>query len=133
MSHNPNPYYNNNQSGGYNSPGQPGSYNQNSGHNQPGPYNQNIIIANQKSIAIAYVLWFFLGWLGAHKFYLGQTTQGISYLILTGLFWTTSLFGIGFLFGLLLCIALLIDLFTIPGRVDRVNRGYISNTLNLLD
>jgi TM2 domain-containing membrane protein YozV len=31
----------------------------------------------------AYVLWFFLGWLGAHRFYVGETRTGFAMLILT--------------------------------------------------
>lgn len=120
MSNNPNPYYNN----------QPhnGQYgNQSAGYTQ-----QNIVIANQKSIGLSYVLWFFLGGLGGHKFYLGQTLQGIVYLALSVVGWSTSFLGIGFLFLGVLWIALIIDLFTIPNRVDAVNRGYITNTLNIL-
>lgn len=39
---------------------------------------------SQRKIAI--VLAFFLGWLGAHRFYLGQTGWGIVYLIILYLF-----------------------------------------------
>lgn len=113
MSHNPNQNYN------Y----QP----QSAGYTQ-----QNIVIANHKSVALSYVLWFFLGGLGGHKFYLGQTFQGLIYLGLSVLGWSTSLLGFGFLFLGILWLALIIDLFTIPNRVDAVNRGYITNTLNIL-
>jgi TM2 domain-containing membrane protein YozV len=51
------------------------------------------------------VLWFFLGFLGVHKFYLGKTGVGISYIFTFG--WV----GIG----------LLIDLFTLPGQVRKAN------------
>ena len=33
--------------------------------------------ANKKSALVAYVLWFFLGWLGIHRFYLGRTMSGV--------------------------------------------------------
>ena len=39
--------------------------------------------ANKKSALIAYVLWFFLGYLGAHRFYLGHTGTGVAILLLT--------------------------------------------------
>jgi TM2 domain-containing membrane protein YozV len=31
----------------------------------------------------AYALWFFLGWLGAHRFFIGETKTGLAMLILT--------------------------------------------------
>lgn len=55
----------------------------------------------EKEVWIAYLLWFFLGWMGAHKFYLGKTGVGIFYLLSVGGF------GIG----------LLIDLFTLGQQV----------------
>jgi TM2 domain-containing membrane protein YozV len=58
-----------------------------------------------KSKTTAYLLWFFLGWCSAHKFYLGKTGVGILYLL------TGQLAGIGWL----------IDLFTLGGQVDTYN------------
>lgn len=58
-----------------------------------------------KEVGIAYLFWFFLGVLGAHKFYLRKTGLGIAYL-----------FTLGFLgFGLLY------DLFTLPSQVRGAN------------
>ncbi len=31
----------------------------------------------------AYVLWFFLGWLGAHRFYVGHSKSGLAMLLLS--------------------------------------------------
>ena len=59
-----------------------------------------------KQTPVAYVLWFFLGILGVHQFYLGRTSRGLLYLFTLGGF-----FGIG-------C---LIDLFTLPVQVRAVN------------
>ena len=58
-----------------------------------------------KSKTTAYLLWFFLGIFGVHKFYLGKIGMGILYLF------TAGFFGIG----------LLIDLFTLGGEVDTYN------------
>jgi len=35
----------------------------------------------QKNIAIAYILWFILGWFGIHRLYLGRTGSGVAMLI----------------------------------------------------
>lgn len=36
-----------------------------------------------KSPFHAYIFWFFLGWLGAHRFYVGHGKSGLAMLILT--------------------------------------------------
>ena len=59
----------------------------------------------EKELWIAYMLWFFFGLLGIHKFYLEKIGMGIIY-ILTG----------GFFF-----IGWFIDLFTLPSQVERYN------------
>jgi len=58
-----------------------------------------------KSKCVAYLLWLFLGLLGAHKFYLGKIGMGILYIF------TFGILGIG----------LLIDLFTLGNQVDIYN------------
>lgn len=69
-----------------------------------------------KSKTTAYLLWFFLGFLGVHKFYLGKTLMGILY------FFTFGIFGIGWL----------IDLFTLGRQVDLFNAllGHQFNQIN---
>ncbi|MEO3386044.1 TM2 domain-containing protein [Mesorhizobium sp. CAU 1741] len=63
-------------------------------------------VANeQKSAAVAYALWFFLGLFSAHRFYLGRPgtaiLQILSYFILVGFVW------------------FIIDAFLIPSMVDQ--------------
>jgi TM2 domain-containing membrane protein YozV len=58
-----------------------------------------------KSKGTAYVLWFFFGLLGVHKFYLNKAGLGILY------FFTCGLFFIGWF----------IDLFTLGSQVDTYN------------
>ena len=58
-----------------------------------------------KSKGVAYLLWFFLGIVGAHKFYLEKIGMGILY------FCTFGLFFIGWI----------IDLFTLGNQVDLYN------------
>ena len=58
-----------------------------------------------KSLGVAYVLWFFLGIIGVHHFYMGKIGRGILWLL------TLGLAGIGWLW----------DLFTLPGQMRQVN------------
>jgi TM2 domain-containing membrane protein YozV len=84
--------------------------------------NNNIIVINTKSTVLAYVLWFFLGQLGVHRFYLNSPFFGLVQLGLTFAGWALSwLFGIGFLFLGVLWIWLLFDLIWIPLRTGAVN------------
>ena len=46
-----------------------------------GSEGQILYDANKKSKLVAYLMWFFLGAFGAHKFYLGYTTQGVIMLL----------------------------------------------------
>jgi TM2 domain-containing membrane protein YozV len=51
-----------------------------------------------KSKGIAYLLWFFLGVFGVHKFYLEKVAVGIIYFLTGGLFlfgWIYDLFTLG--------------------------------------
>jgi TM2 domain-containing membrane protein YozV len=41
------------------------------------------LMADAPNTGIAYLLWFFLGLLGAHRFYLGQIGTGVAILILS--------------------------------------------------
>lgn len=43
---------------------------------------QLIFEAHRKSTSASYLLWFFLGFLGAHRFYLGRTGSGIAQLLM---------------------------------------------------
>jgi hypothetical protein len=83
----------------------------------------------KKSTGVAYVLWFFLGGLGIHKFYIGKTGMGIFYLLLIGGLIVGGITGISKEMepamiiagscGLVLGILLLVDLFTIPRQIRR--------------
>ncbi|MFA7107917.1 MAG: TM2 domain-containing protein [Sphaerochaetaceae bacterium] len=87
---------------------------------------------NQKSTGLAYVLLFFCGSLGIHKFYLGEVKMGLTYLILGLVGWISLIVGFSSasvyeegagatIFSILIfCvigILLLIDLFTLPSQV----------------
>jgi TM2 domain-containing membrane protein YozV len=59
----------------------------------------------EKETWVTYLLWFFLGFAGIHKFYLGKTGWGILYLFTGGLF----------------MVGWFVDLFLIPWQVRRTN------------
>lgn len=79
------------------------------------------VVIQQKSLLIAYLLWFFLGWLGLHKLYLRQPFMTIFYIILFAIGSTTWQFIIGVPFLLLWGLLMLIDIFTMPIRVGLMN------------
>lgn len=77
--------------------------------------------ARKKSIALAYVLWFFLGGLGAHNFYLGRNGVAITQLVLMILGVLTAVLLVGLFLMAGVGIWVLIDAFIIPGTVERSN------------
>lgn len=58
------------------------------------------------TLCSAYALWFFLGFFGVHRFYLGRPVSGVVWLL------TGGLFGIGWV----------IDFFLIPEFVEEHNK-----------
>lgn len=77
-------------------------------------------VANDgKSMLLAYVLWIFLGSLGAHRFYLGRTGSAVIMLILLIAGWALTAVGVGLGLLAILGLWLLIDLFLIPGMISR--------------
>lgn len=93
----------------------------------------------RKSTGVSYALWFFLSWLGIHKFYLGRITTGILYVVAP---WILILvFVVGFVMvesnpeagGATAGLSLLalfaygvwwvVDLFTIPKQVNAYNEN----------
>jgi TM2 domain-containing membrane protein YozV len=67
--------------------------------------------ANKKTALVAYLLWFFLGWFGAHNFYLGRIGVAVTQLILS-----LTIVGIVITF-----FWVIVDAFLIPGWVRRQN------------
>ncbi len=78
--------------------------------------------AAKKSTGIAYLLWFFLGGLGVHRFYLGQIGSGIAMAVIFGLSWITVVVGIGLIGLAAIAVWWCVDAFLIPGITTRVNQ-----------
>jgi TM2 domain-containing membrane protein YozV len=78
--------------------------------------------ANKKSMAASYILWFFVGAFGGHRFYNGRTGTAAAQLVmcLVG-FMTVLAFGAGLLLLVPLGLWLLADAFLIPGWVTTHN------------
>ena len=93
----------------------------------------------RKSTGVTFALWFFLSWLGLHKFYLDRITTGVVYVVAP---WVLILvFVVGFVMaesnpeaggataGLSLLALLVygvwwvVDLFTIPRQVNAYNEN----------
>ena len=72
--------------------------------------------ARKKSTLLGYVLWFFLGGFGLHRFYLGSIGVGLIMLVCTLLSFVT--FGIT---GVVTLLIWLWDLFTLPSQTLRKN------------
>ncbi|PLC11479.1 hypothetical protein AUQ48_03465 [Kocuria flava] len=85
------------------------------------PQRPVVTVVGGKSLLLAYVLWFLLGWLGVHKFYLRQPVWGLIYLGLGGLGWSLAGVGIGFLFLIPWALLMFLDIFTMPFRTAFVN------------
>ena len=78
--------------------------------------------ANKKSMAVAYLLWFFFCWFGGHRFYAGKTGSAVAQLLLSILgFLLLFAFGLGLIVLIPVGIWILIDAFLIPGWIRGQN------------
>ncbi|MCH8685280.1 TM2 domain-containing protein [Pedomonas mirosovicensis] len=82
---------------------------------------QMLFQANSKSIGVAYLLWFFIGTFGAHRFYMGRTGTAIAQLVLAILGLITIFFGVGIFILGAVGIWVLVDAFLIPGIIRAYN------------
>lgn len=82
--------------------------------------------ANKKSVGVAYILWFFVGSLGGHRFYLKRTGSAAAMLIIFIFSFLLSFVGVG-LFGFaVIGIWALVDAFLIPGMARAYNNQLIN-------
>lgn len=79
-------------------------------------------VANEsRSALVAYLLWFFLGFFGAHRFYLGRWGSGLVQLVLFGIGSALTIVLVGYLPLALLGLWWLIDALLIPGMISSDN------------
>ena len=83
--------------------------------------------ANKKSVIVAYLLWFFLGWFGIHRFYLGKWISGFILLALTLVAGATYWIFIGMVLMAVPGLWWLIDALLVPGMVRGYNNDLIDD------
>lgn len=69
----------------------------------------------RKQTWIVWLLWFFTGLVGGHRFYMGKTGSGVAMAILSVVGWATSWLIIGLLPLAIVFIWAFVDLFLISG------------------
>jgi TM2 domain-containing membrane protein YozV len=82
--------------------------------------------ANKKSALIAYLLWFFLGYFGIHRFYLGHTVSAVVMLLIGLLSVPLTFVAVGAAGFGIIGIWWLIDAVLIPGMTRRYNNRLIA-------
>lgn len=86
-----------------------------------------VVQVKAKDKLIAYLLWFFLGGLGFHRFYAGNIKSGVAMVALFLLGAMTSVLGIGLILYIVLGIWWLIDAFLTSGMIDEANEELTKN------
>jgi TM2 domain-containing membrane protein YozV len=97
--------------------------------------------SSKKSTGVAYLLWFFTGGVGGHRFYMGRIKSAIGMIALTVFGWATLAAGIGIALLAALGIWLIIDAFAMPGWIAehnsklmaRLNAGAKSDPTDVAD
>lgn len=83
--------------------------------------------AAKKSAGVAYALWFFLGFFGAHRFYLERTGSAVAMLVIAMLSFALTIVLIGFLGLIAMGIWWFVDAFLIQGMVRDSNDTLIDH------
>ncbi len=81
--------------------------------------------AARKSVLVAYLLWFFLGWLGLHRFYLGYPLSGVVMLVLWAVGTGLSILLIGYVILAVPVLWWAVDALLIPGMARDRNNAII--------
>lgn len=86
-------------------------------------YIEQQVINRSKSTVVSYVLWFFLGGLGVHRFYNNRVGSGVGLLVLT-------LLTAWFTFGIPTAIWCIVDAFLIPSWIRESEARVRQNATN---
>jgi TM2 domain-containing membrane protein YozV len=82
--------------------------------------------AARKSVLVAYLLWFFLGWLGLHRFYLGYMLSGVLMLVLWVVGTVLSVVLIGYVILVVPVLWWAVDALLITGMARASNNEIIA-------
>jgi TM2 domain-containing membrane protein YozV len=86
-----------------------------------------------KSTRAAYLLWLFLGTLGAHRFYLGSIGSAVLQLLMFIIGWATLAIGVSAFILIALGVWVLIDGFLVSGMTEshkeKVRRNLTANAM----
>lgn len=81
--------------------------------------------AAAKSLLLAYLIWFFLGYGGVHRMYLGRWVSGLLMLGVFVISWVLTLVFIGYLGLGFVLLWWVLDAVLMPGMVTRSNEALI--------
>jgi TM2 domain-containing membrane protein YozV len=82
--------------------------------------------AAAKSVLIAYLAWFFLGYGGVHRMYLGRWLSGLLMLAIFGLSLLLTVVGVGYIGLGVIILWWALDALLIPGITRRANERLIA-------
>jgi TM2 domain-containing membrane protein YozV len=82
-------------------------------------YDDNRARGSSSNLVVAYLIWFFLGYGGVHRMYLGRWTSGLLMLGVFVMSWVLSLVFIGYVGLGFILVWWVIDALLIPGMVRR--------------
>lgn len=81
--------------------------------------------ANKKSVIVAYILWFLLGAIGAHRMYAGRWISGLIILAISAVSAVLWIIALGWITSWIVGLWLIIDIFLIPGMIRDYNNRLI--------
>ncbi len=76
---------------------------------------------------VAYLLWVFLGTIGAHRFYVGKILTDVLMVVLCALSWVLTIVLVGIVGFVILFMWLLVDLFLVHEYVSQHNNRLIES------
>lgn len=81
--------------------------------------------ARAKSLLLSYIIWFFLGYGGVHRMYLGRWGSGLTMLLVFCLSWVLTLLLIGYVGLGFILLWWALDALLMPGMVSSANESLI--------